>query len=477
MLTGRRKILINLLKLSDIFILACSLLASAWLAGYEMWGSVKMTQILALRIRILNLIYLGLLMGVWQFFFKYFRLYESRRLNTLFNEWKDILKATSFGSLSFYAAGKIFHIDAFSFSFILIFFAASTAFTVSFRTLLRLFLKKVRLYGRNLRNVIIVGTNERAYEFARKIEEDRHLGYRVLGYVDSAVHLPHNGRKLLGKPENFSAILNNYIVDEVVITLPIKSSYETIQQIISACEEQGVIVRHVNDLFKTRIARSRLEEFEEGSVTTISSWPLAGWRQLAKRNLDILLGAFFILITSPVMFLAALAIKLTSPGPVFFVQERIGFNKRRFKVYKFRTMYVNAEKMHDELLDKNEMDGPVFKIKNDPRITSVGRILRKTSLDELPQFFNILRGEMSIVGPRPLSVRDYNNGFSTDWHRRRFSVPPGITCIWQIKGRNDISFEDWMKLDMEYIDNWKLSLDLKIILKTIPVVISGKGAA
>jgi lipopolysaccharide/colanic/teichoic acid biosynthesis glycosyltransferase len=168
-------------------------------------------------------------------------------------------------------------------------------------------------------------------------------------------------------------------------------------------------------------------------------------------------------------------IKLDSSGPIFFIQERVGYNKRRFRVYKFRTMIKNAEIKQAELVQHNEMIGPVFKIKNDPRITSVGRILRKTSFDELPQLFNVAKGDMSLVGPRPLPVVDYN-GFNKNWQKRRFSIKPGITCLWQVNGRNTIPFEKWMELDMKYIDNWSLLLDFKILLKTILAVTRKLGA-
>jgi len=195
-----------------------------------------------------------------------------------------------------------------------------------------------------------------------------------------------------------------------------------------------------------------------------------------KRGIDFLISLMLIVILSPVFLVVVLLIKVTSPGPVFFVQERLGVNKRRFRLYKFRTMIPDAEKKQSELEYLNEVDGPVFKIKNDPRITSVGKILRKTSIDELPQLFNVVSGDMSMVGPRPLPVRDYE-GFDQDWHRRRFSVRPGITCLWQVNGRNDVSFDKWMELDKKYIDQWSLWLDLKILLKTIPAVLKGLGAA
>jgi lipopolysaccharide/colanic/teichoic acid biosynthesis glycosyltransferase len=175
------------------------------------------------------------------------------------------------------------------------------------------------------------------------------------------------------------------------------------------------------------------------------------------------------------MVVAAL-VRFTSPGPVFFRQTRVGLNKRQFNIYKFRTMVANAEQLQDQLLPMNEMTGPVFKITKDPRITRFGKILRKTSIDELPQLFNVLRGDMSLVGPRAMSLRDYQL-FDQDWQRRRFSVKPGITCLWQIHGRNSVPFEEWMELDMQYIDKWSLWLDLKILARTVPAVLRGTGAA
>jgi lipopolysaccharide/colanic/teichoic acid biosynthesis glycosyltransferase len=179
---------------------------------------------------------------------------------------------------------------------------------------------------------------------------------------------------------------------------------------------------------------------------------------------------------SPLFLVVAVLVKLASPGPVFFRQIRVGLNKRQFSIYKFRTMVANAEQLQDQLLSMNEMTGPVFKIKKDPRITPLGRVLRNASIDELPQLFNVLMGDMSLVGPRAMSFRDYQL-FDKDWQRRRFCVKPGITCLWQIRGRNSIPFEKWMELDMQYIDTWSLWLDFKILAQTVPVVLLGTGAA
>jgi lipopolysaccharide/colanic/teichoic acid biosynthesis glycosyltransferase len=188
-----------------------------------------------------------------------------------------------------------------------------------------------------------------------------------------------------------------------------------------------------------------------------------------------MVSSVLLILLSPLFLLVGLLIKLSSNGRVFFSQERVGLNKRQFRIHKFRTMVPNAEKMLAELESLNELSGPVFKIRNDPRLTSIGKYLRRTSIDELPQLYNVLKGDMSLVGPRPLPVRDYE-GFNEDWQRRRFSIRPGITCIWQVNGRNSIPFDQWMEMDMRYVDEWSLWLDFKILARTIPAVLRGSGA-
>jgi exopolysaccharide biosynthesis polyprenyl glycosylphosphotransferase len=340
---------------------------------------------------------------------------------------------------------------------------------------LRFVLTKLRASGRNLAFVLVVGTNERAYRFADMIQERTELGYRLVGYLDDVVYSPKKGVEPLGGLSDFSRIIATSVVDEVMITLPVKSYYDLIQEIVAKAEEQGLVVRYSSDLFTTKIFRSTADMVEDIPVLEMEYQFQTMGKRIIKRVIDIVLGSFLLVLVTPILFVAAIAIKLTSSGPIFFVQKRVGYNKRIFSLYKLRTMVKNAEKMQDELESINEMDGPVFKIRDDPRITSVGYWLRKTSVDELPQLFNVVKGDMSLVGPRPLPIRDYR-GFIQDWHRRRFSMRPGMTCLWQINGRSDTSFEDWMKLDMQYIDTWTLSGDMKILLKTVPVVAFGKGA-
>lgn len=470
----RRSLLLNLYKLSDILILIVSLLF-AWFITDPI-KVITLDHLLSLHIRLADEIMLLIIIFLWGAVLHGCRLYKSRRLDSRIQEWKDIVKATTMGTAVILLCGQIFSVKVFTVQFFSVFWLSSTILTISFRTFLRYFLNRLRIYGRNLRYILMVGANQNACYFARKVQEHKEWGYRILGYVDDHIHCTGESIKLLGNFEDFSTILKNQVVDEVVIALPIDSQHEVIKQIIRKVEEQGIIIRYISQLFDTKFTTLKTGTFAGFWILTAASRPYGYGRYLLKRAMDLILGLALIILSFPLVVAAAFAIKLTSPGSIFFVQERVGYNKRIFRLYKFRTMVMGAEKEQEKYQVLNEMDGPVFKIRNDPRITKVGHWLRKTSIDELPQLFNIIGGSMSLVGPRPLPIRDYN-GFSQDWQRKRFSIKPGITCTWQISGRNDISFDDWMKLDMEYIDNWSLIGDLKILFMTIPVVIRGRGAS
>jgi exopolysaccharide biosynthesis polyprenyl glycosylphosphotransferase len=270
-------------------------------------------------------------------------------------------------------------------------------------------------------------------------------------------------------------MLHHYSVYGVIFSAK-HTYFEQVEYVIRACELEGVEVWLVADFFATQISRTSFDELLDRPLLVFRTTPEASWQSVLKHVMD-LLGAFILLmVLSPLFLLIAMAIKLTSPGPVFFNQQRSGQNGAPFTLYKFRTMISNAEQFKHELEAMNEMSGPVFKVTNDPRITRMGKWLRRYSLDELPQLFNVLRGEMSLVGPRPLPVDEVKR-FSDLAHRRRLSVKPGLTCLWQISGRNQITdFKDWVRLDLEYIDNWSLWLDLKILLRTIPAVFAATGA-
>jgi exopolysaccharide biosynthesis polyprenyl glycosylphosphotransferase len=306
------------------------------------------------------------------------------------------------------------------------------------------------------------------------------LGYNIVGFVDNdwagILDFEAAGHSrccaLSGLPE----FLRHNVVDEAAIYLPLRSQYEDAAQLVGLCEQHGIAIRFESQSFNLRTASSRVRDLDEPSQVVAVAGPMEALPSLAKRAIDIAFSAALILLLTPLLILVAIAVKLSSPGPVLFRQSRVGLNKRDFTIYKFRTMVVDAEKLHEQLAAMNEMSGPVFKITKDPRVTPLGRFLRKTSIDELPQLFNVLKGDMSLVGPRAMSMRDYKL-FAQDWQRRRFSVKPGITCLWQVKGRNSIPFEKWMELDMQYIDKWSLWLDLKILLQTVPAVLRGTGAA
>ena len=246
-----------------------------------------------------------------------------------------------------------------------------------------------------------------------------------------------------------------------------------IQEVLFLCERVGVRTKYQADFFNSEVAWARYDDPDRPTVT-MHVVP-DDHRLTIKRMLDVVGAATALVILSPVMLAAAAAVKLTSRGPVLFTQERFGLNRRRFQMLKFRTMVADAEQLQDDLEQHNEANGPVFKIAEDPRITRVGRFLRRTSIDELPQLFNVLRGDMAIVGPRPLPVRDVRR-FTRASDMRRFSVRPGITCLWQVSGRSNLSFDEWISLDLRYIDGWSLALDFLILLRTVPAVIRGTGA-
>ncbi len=440
----------------------------------------SLENVLAMRIRLSNFLIFIALLFCWHMIFAMCGMYASHRLSSRRDEILDLAKAITLGTLLLFFGHYAFRIKLIMPEFIGAFWAAAILAGIMSRLGLRLLLAQVRIHGRNLRNMVIVGTNPRGLQFAKKMKENPALGYRVLGFVDhdrmETVDLAGSGFQRVADFAALPAFLRKNVVDEVVIALPMRSMHEEASNVAALCEEQGILIRFASTLFDLKLARNRVEQIEGDSLITHYTGSLEGWPVVIKRMIDIVGSAVLLLFLSPILLFAALLIKLTSPGPMMFVQQRLGVGKRHFGIFKFRTMVVDAEKRMKELEHLNEVTGPVFKIKNDPRITPIGKFLRKTSIDELPQLLNVFKGDMSLVGPRPLPIRDYE-GFSEDWQRRRFSVRPGITCLWQIGGRSSISFEKWMELDLQYIDKWSLWLDLEILLKTIPAVLRGSGAA
>jgi exopolysaccharide biosynthesis polyprenyl glycosylphosphotransferase len=430
------------------------------------------------RVKVANVLLVAVMLGIWYLAFLVQGIYRSHRLSSLWEELAEVGKAVFFSSAALLIVaqlGKWQTITVWtsvSIGLIALFLIGGT------RALLRLNLRRLRFRGHNLKKLVIIGTGSRAEWFAKQILNRADYGYKLIGYVDSKSRFNNNGLSKvpwLGDVPDLARIISTEIIDEVFIALPIKSQYSQIESAISLLEEQGIMVHLASDLFPHKLARSRPWEFEGAPLLSLHSAPQVSWRTEIKRLIDVVGSALLLLFSLPVLMIVAIAIKLDSPGPVLFVQERVGLNKRRFRMFKFRTMRRDAESLMKDLEHLNEKSGPIFKIRKDPRITRVGRWLRITSIDELPQLLNVFLGDMSIVGPRPLSVRDALR-MEEAWQKRRFSVKPGLTCLWQVSGRSNLSFEQWMQLDLEYIDRWSLILDWSILLRTIPAILTARGA-
>jgi exopolysaccharide biosynthesis polyprenyl glycosylphosphotransferase len=329
----------------------------------------------------------------------------------------------------------------------------------------------VRRRGRNLRNVLIVEPDDGTLGLTAKLAKREDLGLHVVGVIAASM----NGNGSCNRDaERVRRAIEGQPIDELLIDLPLDRAHALVRRLISICEERGVTVRIISRVAELHWGHAVVDSLDGQPVLTVSSGPSAPVALMAKRAIDVVAAAVGLVLLSPLFAVVALIIKCESRGPVFFEQERVGCNHRRFMAFKFRSMVVDAEQRQAALEHDNEAGGPVFKIRADPRITRFGHFLRRSSIDELPQLFNVLLGEMSLVGPRPLPVRDVDR-FNVPWHHRRFSVRPGITCLWQAMHRTP-EFDPWVRSDLEYIQNWSLALDLKILVQTIPAVVSGRGA-
>jgi exopolysaccharide biosynthesis polyprenyl glycosylphosphotransferase len=331
--------------------------------------------------------------------------------------------------------------------------------------LVRLFYQSKLAKSSFRRRFILIGTSEETVRMRAELKVKSEEAIEILAELDL------NKTPL----EELIAMLHEHAVNGVILSAK-HSYFEQVEEVIRACEIEGVEAWLVAEFFKTQISRTSLDDFYGRPVLVFRTTPEASWQSVLKQLLDRIGAVVLLLVSSPFFVVIGVLIKIGSRGPVLFRQQRSGLNGAPFTIYKFRTMVTNAEQFQHELAAMNEMTGPVFKVTNDPRVTPIGKFLRKYSLDELPQLLNVLRGEMSLVGPRPLPVDEVKR-FNDLAHRRRLSVKPGITCLWQVSGRNNVSdFRDWVRLDLEYIDNWSLWLDIKILWWTVPVVFTGVGA-
>ncbi len=353
--------------------------------------------------------------------------------------------------------------------------AALGLFLTTTRVAIYIPLKIVRSYGKNTRNVLIVGTGPRGAEIKRQIDEHPEWGLCLIGFVDdeaTAIDPSLFNAKIYDVNE-MASVVHHQVVDRVVIAYP-RSMLTRLSVIVEVCASAGIPFTMLTDLFGDHLPAPRTTHL--GSLTTLEFAPVHHntLALVAKRGVDVVGALAGLIFATPLIVVSALAIKLHDGGPVLFKQVRCGLNGRRFEMFKMRTMCIDAPSRQRELREINDAAGPIFKMRNDPRVTPVGRLLRRYSLDELPQLWNILRGDMSLVGPRPPVPEEVDHYKTSE--RRRLSMRPGLTCIWQVSGRSEIGFERWVKLDCEYIDSWSLLLDAKILLKTIPAVLKGEGA-
>jgi exopolysaccharide biosynthesis polyprenyl glycosylphosphotransferase len=417
---------------------------------------------------------------IWSALLFSYHSYHSHRTIPLTKEVTTILRVVVVGNVLLATLAFLMPLRQLSRMWFILFGGLSAILLIMEKIALRVGARYVRAKGLNYRTVLIVGTGRRAIDVAHVIEDHNYWGYKILGFVSDGHRLPNGWARyrVYGSVPELRTLLERFefpeIVDEIVFAVT-RKKLDEMKQLFILCEELGIRARVAMNFFQNRVARIEIEELEGIPFLTFTTTPSNESQLALKRLLDIAVSLLILGLALPVIVLAALAIKLSSPGSVLFKQERIGLNGRIFTLYKFRTMIENADQHRSELSHLNEMSGPVFKVKSDPRVTTVGRILRKFSLDELPQLWNVLKGDMSLVGPRPPvpeEVRSYHR-----WHRRRLSMKPGLTCLWQVSGRNNVDFDRWMKLDLQYIDNWSPSLDLKILLRTIPAVLSGRGAS
>jgi len=450
----------------DLCIVAASLVIS-----YYVRNAISPIQHIGIYINVLPF-----MLVIWGSLLYLFGVYESFRVKRITELLFIIFYSALAGFILFGGVLYILKIQDVSRTVITMALSLSFLFISIEKIVIRLFLRYIRIRGHNVRFLLVVGTGKRARRFAELVERHNGWGLRIAGFIDEDIKKTGEligNYKVIGSFEDVPKIVEDNVIDEVIFVVP-RSWLTKIEKLIRFCELQGLKVTIAVDHFELNFSKLRQSEFDGFPFITFDAPSYNFALLFVKRVFDLIVSGVALIIFSPIMAVLAISIKLTSKGPVFFKQDRSGLNGRKVVIRKFRTMIDGAESQRDSLLCLNEMNGPVFKIKDDPRLTGLGVFLRKTSLDELPQLWNVFKGNMSLVGPRPLPIKE--NKYEP-WQRRRLSVKPGITCLWQINGRNAINdFNEWVKLDLEYIDRWSLGLDFKILFKTIPAVLFRKGA-
>jgi exopolysaccharide biosynthesis polyprenyl glycosylphosphotransferase len=410
---------------------------------------------------------------VWLAATRVFNLYESYRTQSFFTELVRLAKSIAVAGAAAGAAGFLWRDHEIPRGMLGLYVGLAFLVLALVRITVRQAAREARRRGYNTRLFAVVGSGDLAEDVVERFASHPEWGYSFAGHVLDDAAVAEEGTRILGRISQFGALLENTVLDEVIFAVPTEQ-LAAVQSAVRLCEVQGIEARICMDVQGAGIARLAFTDVGGLPALALSTGPRDELALAVKRAFDLAVSSLVILLLAPLLAGVALAIWLDSPGPILFRQRRVGLNGREFWLYKFRSMHQDAEARLAGLRAHNEASGPVFKMRNDPRVTRVGRFIRKTSLDEFPQFWNVLRGEMSVVGPRPplpAEVRQYKR-----WQRRRLSVKPGITCEWQVSGRSNVDFDRWMELDLHYIDNWSLWNDIRICARTIPAVLLTRGA-
>lgn len=466
MLKENERLYNNVLGIFDV---ALSLLAFV-LAYYIRVFTVAKTLMYSDQYLILGI----LIIPIWFVLFKIINMQTGQRVKAYSIVLIEYAIIISIGTSILFMSIFLFKLDNISRLAIFMFAITNFLFLFISKVLFYKIIKKKTLKGEGVKNIILIA-DETSIEFVEKIINGKQWGYKIFSIISDSEIIRakyFNNYKIQASTINIDKITEENVIDEIIYC---KNNIDIneVKKLIYSCNEIGVTLQLQSDFFSLVASKSHVNYFGETSVMTFKTTSVDYFALAMKNIIDSIISFFALLFFSPFLILIAIVIKLESKGAILFKQKRVGLRGRMFTMYKFRTMVDNAEELKQNLQEQNEVDGPVFKIKNDPRVTRFGAFLRKTSLDEFPQFFNVLLGNMSIVGPRP-PVKEEVKQYERQ-QLRRLSMKPGITCIWQVSGRNNISFEEWMKMDLQYIDNWSLKFDLILILKTINTVFRKTG--
>ena len=459
-----------LFGLSDIF-----LATLAFEAAYQTRAILPLEHLFYLSVPLKALV-LGFALFSWVAIGVWLEVYEKLDAGHPRIILRDTARQCFYGALALVVFEYVLRLDLSRF-FLLLFALYAWVLLLIFRLTAGRLVGIIRREFAAPHYVMVVGTGERALRMGQALEQSAEYGVRLRGFLCERPGAPAQmrlGATYTVRPiAELPTILRQHVVDEVIFAVPSETLAE-LEEIFLLCDEEGVRTRVAVDFFPHVNSTVSLDRFGATPLLTFSAAPYDEVRLLLKRLIDMVIAAAGLIVLAPIMLALAVLIRLTSPGPAIFRQVRCGLNGRRFEFYKFRSMCKDAEHMQEQVAHLNSRDGVVFKIPDDPRLTPIGRYLRKFSIDEWPQLWNVLRGDMSLVGPRPAIPSEVDR--YQRWQRRRLRMRPGLTCLWAVSGRDNVDFETWMKLDMQYIDNWSLALDWKIMLRTIPRVLTGRGA-